>query len=139
MWTLKENTVPFTWKTSVISPVPFLFKLLSSDCFESTVMKCFERIISDQFMKHTKLHLDPYQFAYKHNRSTEDATFTMHNAYTTEDATFTMHNAYTHLEKNRFITVRILFIDFSSVFNTIQPQLMASKFLKLDVNSRLIL
>ena len=43
-WSLKENTVPFIWKTSVICPVPhththsqtqkkpFLFKRLSSDC-----------------------------------------------------------------------------------------------------------
>ena len=38
-WSLKENTIPFTWKTSVICPVKqqqqpklFLFKYLSSDC-----------------------------------------------------------------------------------------------------------
>ena len=40
-WSLKENTVPFTWKTSVICPVQqqqqqqkpkSLFKRLSSDC-----------------------------------------------------------------------------------------------------------
>ena len=76
-------------------------------------------------MKHTKTHLDPYHFAYKHNGSTEDATLTL------------LHNAYTHLEKPGSF-VRILFIDFSSAFNTIQPHLMASKLLKLDVNSRLI-
>ena len=68
----------------------------------------------------------PYQFAYKHNRSTEDATLTL------------LHNAYTHLEKPGSF-VRILFIDFSSAFSTIQPHLMASKLLKLDVNPRLIL
>ena len=89
-------------------------------------MKCFERIILHQLMKHTKSHLDPYHFAYKHNGSTEDATLTL------------LHNAYTHLEKPGSF-VRILFINFSSAFNTIQPHLMASKILKLDVNSRLIL
>ena len=89
-------------------------------------MKCFERIIPHQLMKHTKPHLDPYQFAYKHNRSTEDATLTL------------LHNAYTHLEKPSSFA-RILFIDSSSAFNTIQPHLMASKLLKLDVNPRLIL
>ena len=41
--------------------------------------------------------------------------------------------------KNPGSFVRILFIDFSSAFNTIQPHLMASKILKLDVNPRLIL
>ena len=128
-WSLKDNTVPFTWKTSVICPVPkktksFLFKRLTSDCSTSIVMKCFERIILHQLMKHTKPHLDPYQFAYKHNRSTEDATRTL------------LHNAYTHLEKPSSFA-RILFIDSSSAFNTIQPHLMASKLLKLD--PRLIL
>ena len=77
-------------------------------------------------MKHTKPHLDPYQFAYKHNRSTEDATLTL------------LHNAYTHLEKASSF-VRIHFIDVSSAVNTIQPHLTASKLLKIDVNPRLIL
>ena len=45
---------------------------------------------------------------------------------------------YTHLEKpNSFI--RILFIDFSCAFNTIQPLLMAQKLLNLNVSPRLIL
>ena len=76
-------------------------------------------------MKHTKPHLDPYQFAYKHNRSTEDATLIL------------LHNAYIHLE-NPGSFDRIL-IDFSSAFNTIQPHLMASEPLKIYVNTRLIL
>ena len=63
---------------------------------------------------------------YRHNSSTEDPTLTI------------VHNAYTHLEKTGSF-VQILFIDFSSTFNTIQPHLMASKFLKLNVNPRLIL
>ena len=49
-----------------------------------------------------------------------------------------LHNAYTYLEKPGSF-VWILFIDFSSTFNTIQPHLMASKLLKLDLNPRLIL
>ena len=81
-------------------------------------------------MKHSKPHLDPYQFTYKRNRSTEDATLTLlHNAYI---------YIYTHLEKPGSF-VRILFIRFYSAFNTIQPHLMASKPLKLDINPRLIL
>ena len=89
-------------------------------------MKCFECIILHQLMKRTKPHLDPYQFVYKHNRSTEDATLTL------------LHNAYNHLGKPGSF-VRILFIDFSSAFNTIQSHLVASKRLKLDVKPRLIL
>ena len=105
-WSLKENTVPFTWKTSVIimywsTTTTFFYPCLNDYrplVLTRNVLKCFERIILHQLiilhrlMKHTKPHLDPYQFAYKHNRNTEDATLTP------------LHNAYTHLEKkNRFI------------------------------------
>ena len=129
-WSLKENTIPFTWKSSVICPVPKKQNPCLNDyrpiTLTSIVMKCFERIILHQLMKRTKPHLDQYQFAYNHNRSTKDATLTL------------LHNAYTHLEKpGSFLW--ILFIDFSSAFNTIQPHLVVSKLLKLDVNPRLIL
>ena len=63
--------------------------------------------------------------------STTEALKRQHTLYCT------MH-IYTHLEKTGSF-VRILFIDFSSGFNTIQPHIMASKLLKLGVNSRLIL
>ena len=56
-WSLKENTVPFTWKTSGICPVP---KKLYPSCLNdyrpialtSVVMKYFKRIIFHQLMKH---------------------------------------------------------------------------------------
>ncbi|CDQ76546.1 unnamed protein product [Oncorhynchus mykiss] len=50
--------------------------------------------------------LDPLQFAYRPNRSTDDAIAT------------TLHTALTHLEK-RNTYVRMLFFDYSSAFNTI--------------------
>ena len=89
-------------------------------------MKCFERIVLCHLKKQTDSHLDQFQFAYKKNRGTNDATLTL------------LHNLYTHLEKpNSF--ARVLFIDFSSAFNTIQPHLMAQKLSNLYVNPRLIL
>ena len=87
-------------------------------------MKCFE--VSSSTNSTHKAPFRPIQFACKHNRSTEDAKLTP------------LHNAYTHLEKTGSF-VRILFINFSSAFNTTQPQLMASKLLKFDINPRLIL
>ena len=48
-----------------------------------------------------------------------------------------IHNAYTHLERTGSF-VWILFINFSSAFSTIQPHLMTSKLLKLNVIPRLI-
>ncbi len=52
--------------------------------------------------------LDPLQFAYRSNRSTDDAI------------AFTLHTALSHLE-NRNTYVRMLFVDCSSAFNTIVP------------------
>jgi hypothetical protein len=89
-------------------------------------MKCFERIVLKHILSYTTPHLDQNQFAYKPNRSTEDAILTL------------LHNAYTHLEKPGSF-VRVLFVDFSSAFNTIQPHLMALKLLALNVSPRLIL
>ncbi len=66
--------------------------------------------------------LDPLQFAYRPNRSTDDAI------------TSTPHLALTHLE-NKDSYVRMLLIDFSSAFNTIIPQqlkVQGSRFLYLS-------
>jgi hypothetical protein len=130
-WSLRENTVPTLWKTSVICPIPKSRNPSELNDYRpvaltSIVMKCFERIVLRKLLTQTQHALDPLQFAYKHNRSTDDATFTI------------LNNTYTHLEKpNSF--VRILFVDFSSAFNTIQPHLMALKLSGLGVHPKLIL
>ena len=89
-------------------------------------MKCFERVVLHKLLNKTQHAQDPLQFAYKQDRSTNDATLTL------------LHNTYTHLKKPCSFA-RILFIDISSTFNTIQPHLMALKLLKLDVCPRPIL
>ncbi len=66
--------------------------------------------------------LDPLQFAYRPNRSTDDAIST------------TLHLALTHLE-NKDSYVRMLFIDFSSAFNTIIPQQLINKLNLLGLNN----
>ena len=130
-WSLRDCTVPSLWKNSVIRPIPKSKNPKELNDFRpvaltSIVMKCFERVVLRQIQMQTQHALDPFQFAYKQNRSTDDATLTL------------LHNAYTHLDKPGSF-VRILFIDFSSAFNTIQPHLMALKLLKLDVCPKLIL
>ncbi|KAL7856384.1 hypothetical protein AOLI_G00199880 [Acnodon oligacanthus] len=65
---------------------------------------------------------DPYQFAYRPNRSTEDA--------------MSSHLSLEHLEgKNTH--VRLLFLDFSSAFNTIIPQHLMSKLAPLGFSTHL--
>ena len=62
--------------------------------------------------------LDPLQFAYRRNRSTDDAVNTA------------IHTALTHLE-NKDTYVRMLFIDYRSAFNTVLPTRLAEKLLIL--------
>ena len=75
----------------------------------SVAMKCFERLV---VMAHINSvlpdTLDPLQFAYRHNRSTDDAI------------SIALHTALSHLDK-RNTYVRMLFIDYSSEFNTTVP------------------
>ena len=85
-----------------------------------------ERIVLQKLLPQTQAFLDQNQYAYKSNRSTSDATLAL------------LHHCYEHLEQTNSF-VRILFIDFSSAFNTTQPHLMARKLLGYDVDHRLTL
>jgi hypothetical protein len=78
----------------------------------SVIMKCFERLVKDHIT--LPATLDPLQFAYRPNRSTNDAI------------TITLHTALSHLDKKNTF-VRILFIDDSSPFNTIVPSKLIIK------------
>ncbi len=87
-------------------------------------MKCFERLVMQKIKTSLPNTLDPLQFAYSPNRSTDDAIST------------TLHLALTHLE-NKDSYVRMLFIDFSSAFNTIIPQQLINKLNLLGLNNSL--
>jgi hypothetical protein len=65
--------------------------------------------------------LDPLQFAYLANRSTDDTIC------------IALHTALTHLDK-RNTYVRRLFIDYISAFNTIVPSMLITKVRTLGLN-----
>ncbi|KAK3572714.1 hypothetical protein QTP86_006137 [Hemibagrus guttatus] len=88
------------------------------------IMKCFERLIMKQIKDLLPPSLDPMQFAYRPNCSTDNAIST------------TLHLSLTHLE-NKDTYVRMLFIDFSSAFNTIIPQHLTEKLSLLGINTSL--
>lgn len=72
------------------------------------VMKCFERLVLAQLKMCLPPTLDPHQFANRSNRSTEDAVFTaLHCVLSQQD------------NKNTY--ARMLFVDFSSAFNSVIP------------------
>ena len=77
-------------------------------------MKCFERLVMAHINTIIPETLDPLQFAYRPNRSTDDAI------------SIALHTALSHLDK-RNTYVRMLFIDYSSAFNTIVPTKLITK------------
>ena len=128
---LRDCSIPHTWKKSLICPVPKKKNPSNLNDFRpvaltSIIMKCFEKIVLSHLLTFTSVHMDQFQFAYKPNRSIDDAILTL------------IHNALFHLNGQGSF-VRILFIDFSSAFNTIQPHLLAEKLSNLNVNPKITL
>ena len=125
------DTVPTTWKTACIVPIPKRPVISSMNDLRpvaliSAVMKVCERVVLCKLEKLIKDYIDPLQFAYRKNRNTDDAVL------------YSLENIYSHLEKTGS-TVRLLFFDFSSAFNTIQSQLLAQKHLNTKLPSSVIL
>ena len=77
----------------------------------SLVMKNFEKILKDEITSLISGRLDPLQFAYQAGKSVDDAKL------------FILHRAHKHLEKLGS-HVRLLFADFSSAFNKMQPHIL---------------
>ena len=127
---IDTSVVPRLWKKSLIVSVPKNNKPrelndLRPVALTSTVMKCFEKTILKQLLCEISPLLDPNQFAYHAERGVEDALLTLTN------------NIHEHLEQAKSL-VKIVFIDFSSAFNTIQPHLMAQKSVHLRINPRIV-
>jgi hypothetical protein len=87
-------------------------------------MKCFERLVMAHINTIIPDTLDPHQFAFLPNRSTDDA---ISNAILT---------ALSHLDK-RNTNVRMCLIDYSSAFNTIVPSKLIINLRILGLNSSL--
>ncbi|KAK3537347.1 hypothetical protein QTP70_008789 [Hemibagrus guttatus] len=126
---LSSAIVPTCLKTTTIIPVPKRSPVscLNDYCpFALTpiIMKCFERLIMRQIKNLLPPSLDSMQFAYRPNCSMDDAIST------------TLHLNLTQLE-NKDTYVRMLFIDFSSAFNTIIPQHLTEKLSLLGINTSL--
>ncbi len=91
----------------------------------SIVMKVFERLLKNHISSSIPIILDPLQFAYRPNRSTDDAISQV------------LHFSLTHIDSKNGNYVRLLFIDYSSAFNTIVPIKLAVKLTDLGLNSSL--
>ncbi|KAJ8364950.1 hypothetical protein SKAU_G00137810 [Synaphobranchus kaupii] len=123
---LRQCTVPQCFKQSIIIPVPKSTKITCLNDYRpvaltSVAMKSFEHLVLDYLTASTSSQLDPYQFAYRTNRSVEDAV------------SLVLHHTLQHLETPNTYA-RILFIDFSSAFNTIIPTKLFSKLQDMNIN-----
>ncbi|KAK1801450.1 hypothetical protein P4O66_022726, partial [Electrophorus voltai] len=88
-------------------------------------MKCFEKLVRDFITSSLPASMDPLQFAYRHNRSTDDAIAHL------------FHTTLTHLYKGRGNYVKMLFVHYSSDFNTIIPSLLTTKLEDLGLHTSL--
>jgi hypothetical protein len=87
-------------------------------------MKCFERLVMAHINTSIPETLDPLQFAYRPNRSTDVAI------------SIALHYALSHLDK-RNTYVKMLFIDYISAFNTVVPTKLITKLRNLGLNTSL--
>ncbi len=116
---LIQASIPSCLKSSTIIPIS---KKSATDSLNDyrpialtpIIMKCFERLVLHHLKTCLPSTFDNHQFAYRANRSTEDAI------------AIVLHNALSHLEHQESY-VRMLFIDYSSAFNTIIPDILFSK------------
>ena len=93
-------------------------------------MKCLEKIIKSKLLSQVRDYQDPFQFAYTCNRGVEDPTACVIN-----DILEFLDKPSTKSD-SRF--VKILFIDISSAFNSIQPYRLLEKLVKMKVHHSLI-
>ena len=112
-------TIPDIWKLSTVNLIPKKDNPKLPNGFRpialnSLVMKKLKEIIKFLILAVTECNLDPLQSAYRSGRGVDDPKL------------FILNILYKHLEGPQ-THARILFADFSSTFNTIQPHILANK------------
>ncbi len=118
---LATSVVPTSFKKSIIVPVP---KNNKPSCLNDYRPVAW-RLVKSHISSSIPVTLDPLQFAYRPNRSTDDAI------------SHILHSSLTHIDSSNGNFARLLFIDYSSAFNTIVPIKLSSKLTNLGLNTSL--
>ena len=128
---LLASFVPAAWKRTTIIPVPKKPHVKAMNDFRpmaltSILCKYMERMVAKELISMVGESLDPLQFAYRARRGVEDASFTL------------LHTVAKHLDSPNSY-VRILFMDFSSAFNTVHIHTLLSRLQGLQASTSLVL
>ena len=124
---LSTGIFPDCWKVTKIIPVQKKENPKTENDFRpvaltSIIAKTLERIVLQKLLPQIKSQLDNHQFAYQEKRDTTDAVITL------------THSIQQHLNKLSSNYARILFVDYSSAFNTIQSHILIEKLNTLNVS-----
>ncbi|KAL0173598.1 hypothetical protein M9458_029566, partial [Cirrhinus mrigala] len=114
-----DGVTPACLKTCADQLAPIFSQIFNRSLELCEVPSCFKR---STIIPVPKTSLDPLQFAYRANRSVDDAV------------NLGLHFILQHLDRPGTY-VRILFVDFSSAFNTIISTLLQTKLNQLSVPS----
>ena len=125
---IKQGKVLKIWKSAHITPLPKVKGANQPKDFRPIALtpilaKCFERLVSPYIKDKID---DTNQYAYRRNRSTDDALLILLDRITY------------HLDKSAKNYVRAVFIDFSSAFNTINSSILIQRLTDKQINSNII-
>ena len=123
--TLTSHQIPDSWKAATICPVPKRSRPSTLNDYwpialTSVLMKCLKISVLRKLKKDSKRELDPFQFAYRQNKGVEDAVLTL------------IHETHSHTN-NKESYASILYVDFSSAFNTVQTHLLLQKLRNMNI------
>jgi hypothetical protein len=125
---ISSGNVPAIWKTSTITPLPKKPNTAEPKNFRPIALtpilaKCLEKLIAPYI---TSSFRDNNQYAYKEMRGTDDAMLVLLDSITL------------HLDKAAKNFTRGIFIDFSSAFNTIDPNILTKNMITCNIHSNII-
>ena len=120
---LETQTTPKLWKSAIIKPLPKTdkpdqLKHFRPIALTSCLCKTMERLLKTYIVNNTPL--DQHQFAYRAQRSTQDAVLCL----------ITTITSFIDIDAANY--ARCLFLDFSSAFNTISVSNLISELQHLD-------
>lgn len=121
---------PALWKMPCVIPVPKKgcpreLNDYTPVALTSHFMKVLERLVLSCLRPLVEEHEDPLQFGYQANIGVDDAIV------------YLLHRAHSHLEVAGS-ALRLMFCDFSSAFNTIQPARLSEEMLAMQVDGPLV-